>query len=271
MASDDKLVELVSRARRRLVIVCPALRETVTQALAARLDQGFDGATVILDADPEVYRLGYGIEAAFDLLRAASERNLLDLRVQHGIRIGVVISDDVTMVFFPVPLLIEARSTSVEKPNAIVLSGEPVERLAEAAGAGRTEERHQPEIGAQALAPAAATALKADLKTNPPQPFDISRALRVFNSQVQYVEIQVENYRFSSRQVQLPSELFDIGHDELRDQISTRLRAPVEALGPFDITVETEDGEASAKTDEKCDGRLFYPLDRGTGDLAVFV
>lgn len=251
VASEERLIDLINKARRRLVIICPALRETVAKALADRLDQGFDGATVILDDDPEVYRLGFGTEAGLDLLRAASDRTLLDLRVQSGVRIGVFISDETTMVFSPAPLLIEAGSTSVTKPNAIVLSGEPVERLIEAAGAGTTEKPQRQEIGAEAFTPAVATALKADLKANPPQPFDVSRAVRVFNSKVQYVEIQAENYRISSRQIRLPPELIDIADDQLRDQISTRLRAPAEALGPFDIVVERENGQLQLKADEK--------------------
>jgi hypothetical protein len=126
-----------------------------------------------------------------------------------------------------------------------------VDRLAQAAGAGPAEAAARQEIGTKALTPASATALKADLKINPPQPFDVARALRVFSSRVQYIEIQVENYRFSSRQVQLPPELLDIADDQLRDQISSRLRAPAEALGPFEITVETEKGEEKVKADEK--------------------
>jgi hypothetical protein len=252
VASDDKLVELIGRARRRLVFICPALRESVACALANRLNDGFAGATIILDADPEVYRLGYGTEVAFDLLRAACNQNFIDLRVQQGVRIGIVISDDITMVFSPVPLLIEAGSNSAEKPNALIISGETIERLAKAAGAGAAEEDRQQEIGTEALTPQKATTMKDDLKANPPQPFDISRALRVFNSKVQYVEIQVENYRFSSRQIQLPTELLDIADAQLRHQLSTRLRLPAEALGPFELTIETKDGTALAiKADEK--------------------
>jgi hypothetical protein len=255
VASDDRLVELIRGARRRLVIVCPAVTEAVAQAIADRLKQGFESATVILDTDPEVYRLGYGTEAGFDLLRAASKTNLLDLREQQGVRIGVVIADDVAMVFFPVPLLIEAGSKTEEKPNAIVFSGTAVERLAEAAGAGAAEAAERQEVGTTALIPAAAEALKADLKNSPPQQFDVARALRVFTSKIQYVEIEVENYRLSSRQVQMPEELLDITDDQLRDRISGRLRTPTEALGPFEILIETKDGRAVVKADERWVGR----------------
>src|SRR5262249_55872947 len=152
-------------------------------------------------------------------------------------------------------LLVEAGSTSIEKPNAIVLTGEAVERLAEATGAGSADAADRHEIGRTALTPVIADALKADLKNNPPQRFDIARALRVFSSKVQYVELEVENYRLSTRQVQMPEDLIDVTDNELRGQISGRLRAPTEAFGPFEILIETKDGWSVVKADERWIGR----------------
>jgi hypothetical protein len=45
-----------------------------------------------------------------------------------------MIADDTTMVYSPVSKNIEAGSTSVEKPNAIVLAGVAGDRIASAAG-----------------------------------------------------------------------------------------------------------------------------------------
>lgn len=272
VASDGNLIDLIHKAQRRLAVICPALTEPVAKAIEARLDEGFAGATIILDADPEVYRLGYGTEAAFDLLRAASDRNQIDLRVQPGIRIGVMISDDVTMVFSPVPLLAEAGSTLTEKPNAIVLSGAAAKRLAEAAGAGAAEAAGRHEVGKDALTPEMAEVLKDDLQANPPQPFNLARALRVVSSKVQYVEIQVENCRLSSRRVQLPADLLDISDEKLRSRISSTLRMPTSMLGPYNIMVETSDGsESSADVDDdwvKCERKIIE--DRYTYVVARF-
>jgi hypothetical protein len=154
------------------------------------------------------------------------------------------------MDFSPVPQLIEAGSSSIEKPNAILLSGTAAERVAEAAGAGAAEAADRHEIGRSALMPAVAEILKADLKNNPPQQFDVVRALRVFTSKIQYVEIQVENCRLSSRQVPIPQDLLDIADDQLRDRISGKLGASAKVLGPFEILIETKDGKAVVKVDE---------------------
>lgn len=61
VASDEALVGLISRARNRLVVIAPALTQAVADALARRFDDlGQLDVTVILDSDPEVYRLGFG-------------------------------------------------------------------------------------------------------------------------------------------------------------------------------------------------------------------
>ena len=113
VASDEALVDLIASARMRLVVIAPALTKPVADALSRRLnDLGQLSVTVILDADPEVYRLGFGDEQALNTIRAASATNLFDLREQPGVRIGVVISDATTMVYSPISKNIEAGSTT---------------------------------------------------------------------------------------------------------------------------------------------------------------
>ena len=152
VASDEALVDLIDSARTRLVVIAPALTKSVADALSRRLDDlGQLSVTVILDADPEVYRLGFGDEQALDAIRAASAKNLFDLREQPGVRIGVVISDATTMVYSPVSKNIEAGSMTIEKPNAIVLTGGAGDRIASAAGADSGENAPKPEVGDRAL------------------------------------------------------------------------------------------------------------------------
>ena len=129
----------------------PPLTKPVADALSRRLDDlGQLCVTVILDADPEAYRLGSGDEQALDAILAASAKNLFHLREQPGVRIGVVISDATTMVYSPVSKNIEAG----EKPNAVVLTGGAGDRVASAAGADTSENALKPEVGNTALSPA---------------------------------------------------------------------------------------------------------------------
>ena len=228
VASDVALVEMISRARSRLVVIAPALTKAVADAVSRRFeDLGQLSVTVILDADPEVYRLGFGDQEALDAIRAASTKSLFDLREQPGVRIGVVISDSTTMVYSPVSKNIEAGSTSVEKPNAIILTGGASDRIASAAGADTSETAPQPELGDLALEPAKVRQMQSNLKANPPKPFDITRKLNVFTSRVQYVEFSASNYRLTTRQIPLPPELLDVADDDLRNRINSRIPRPI--------------------------------------------
>jgi len=93
--------------------------------------------------------MGYGDPEALEIIRKASKDAMFDLREQPGVRIGVVISDDRTMVYAPVSRNVEAGSTTEEKPNAIMLEGAATENLAAAAGAAEGET----EIGVMGISP----------------------------------------------------------------------------------------------------------------------
>ena len=117
-ATDDSLIALIEGAHNRLALIAPALTTPVAQALAARMADLPDlSLTVILDADAEVYRMGYGDPKALEIIRQASNGAMFDLREQPGVRIGVVVSDDRTMIYAPVSRNVEAGSTTEEKPN----------------------------------------------------------------------------------------------------------------------------------------------------------
>jgi hypothetical protein len=239
VASDMALVELIDNARTRLVVIAPALTKSVADAVSRRLDDLAQlSVTVILDADPEVYRLGFGDAQALDAVRAASAKNLFDLREQPGVRIGVIISDTTTMIYSPVSKNIEAGSSTVEKPNAIVLTGAASDRIASAAGADTGESAAKPEVGDKALLPAKVDDMQFDLRANPPRPFDITRKMNIFTSRVQYVEFSASNYQLTTRQIPLPPELVDVANDDLKNRITSRIRAPFDGIGILEINLE---------------------------------
>jgi hypothetical protein len=273
VASDDVLVSLISQASTRLVVIAPALTHSVAKALARRLDElGTLSVTVILDSDAEVYRLGFGDEEALELIRSASGKALFDLREQAGVRIGVIVSDDTMMVFSPVCRNIEAGSTSVTKPNAVILTGAVADRIATATGAdaGRVTQRPKaggdafdlveaengpgvakPEVGEKALDPTKVEKMQANLKANPPKPFDITRKLNVFTSKVQYVEFSASNYRLTTRQIPLPPELVDVADDELKSRITSRIRAPFDGIGKIEIEINENGNSTKLKIDDE--------------------
>lgn len=238
VATDAAVISLIKSAKRRLVVIAPALSKAVASALASRFDdlERLD-VRVILDADAEVYRLGFGEHEALEVIRDAASRNLLDLRVQPGVRIGVIISDDDTMVFAPISKNIEAGSETAEKPNAIVLRGASTESIARAAGAQPNDDSPSGEIGNAALDPAKVAAMQTDLERNPPAKFDITRRLQVFSSRVVYVEFEMSGFSLSRKQVPLPEDFTTVSDANLQAQISSRLRAPIAAVGAVELKI----------------------------------
>ena len=187
-ATDDSLITLIEGAQNRLAVIAPGLTTPVAKALAARMKElPTLSLTVILDADAEVYRMGYGDAEALEIIRETSLNEMFDLREQPGVRIDVVISDDRTLVYAPVSRNIEAGSTTEEKPNAIMLDGGTTEKLAEASGAAEGEM----EVGVTEIEPGRVAQMDEDLKANPPIPFDLTRKLRVFTTAAEFVELKV--------------------------------------------------------------------------------
>lgn len=244
VASDAAIVELIQNAKSRLVMIGPAFSSAVAKVLAKRmteLDQ--IDVRIVMDADAEVYRLGYGDPAALTIIRQAAAKNLLDLREQAGVRIGVVISDDRTMVYAPISQNVETASIDAEKPNAIILNGPVTDKLTIAAGASREDKAPLPEIGNIALDAAKADDIEKDLERTPPVKFDVSRRVNVFHSRVVYVEFGIKGIAVSRRQVPLPEDINTVSNTELQLQITSRLRAPMDKIGPVMLKV----GEGDVK------------------------
>lgn len=267
VATDGAVISMIQSAKRRLVVIAPALSRAVADALTARFDDLADlDVRVIVDAETEVYRLGFGEREALEVIRHSASENLLDLREQPGVRIGVIISDEDTMVFAPVSKNIEAGSDTAEKPNAIVLRGTPAESLARAAGVERGDNSPTGEIGNAALDPQKVEAMQADLERNPPAKFDIARRLNVFTSRVVYVEFEIKNFALGRKGVPLPDDFKTATTKALQAQISSRLRAPMAEVGAVEVVV----GEGESATTEKIDDEWLRKERKRIEDIYTF-
>lgn len=209
---DAVLIREIRTAQRKIVFVAPGVQKPVADALAKRLaDSPHLDIAVILDIDPEVCRLGYGHIDGLTTLKSACEKRGTLLLHQPGIRIGLFIADDLTLVYSPTPLLIEAGSKQPDKPNAIRLETAAIPRVEAACTAAGDDK--SPEIGLDPAKAPDIAAVKKDLEVNPPQQFDVSRAVRVFNSRIQYVEFTFEGYKLSLREAFIPPEFLGLADD----------------------------------------------------------
>lgn len=211
-ADDKSLIALISAATRRVVYLAPGVSVEVAKALASKWSSlGKEAVSVMLDVDPEVFRLGYGdFEALWFLQQTARSVGAVVLQ-RPGVRIGLLVADDTTLVFSPAPLLIEGGSSRAERANAIVLQSVPKE-VEEGLSLGEGERRGRT-VGLDSVRPAQLQEVAEDLRKNPPAKFDVARVMRVFNSQIEFVELEVRNCSISRRSVRIPSDLMGLAKD----------------------------------------------------------
>ena len=124
--SDVKISRLINNSTERVALVAPGIGMRTADALiAARHRLGEHCVFVVVDCDEEVFRLGYG---SFEALQKVAESGQ-PVGQSSGLRIGVLVCDQVAWSFAPTALYVESEVHSNETPNALVLRAEDVERI----------------------------------------------------------------------------------------------------------------------------------------------
>ena len=133
-----------------------------------------------------------------------------------------------------------------KKPNAVMLHGAPTDKLAEATGLSEGER----EIGTESMKSTRVAEMADDLKANPPQPFDLTRKLKVFVSEVQFIELRIPNATFSSRKIKLPPNFQKFENETLRRKIESSLKIPIDLKTELDISINSYRGEEALQVTE---------------------
>jgi hypothetical protein len=230
--TDELLMSAISSARERAVFIAPGVWPDLAQAIADAWHRlGAGKVTVILDVNAEACRFGYGSLEGLEILQKAASSLGETVANEPGIRICVVIADDQTFVFSPTPRLLEPSpgeetnaATSVPKTNGIVM-GTPPPGLELEIGAGPEKELTRT-IGLDAVKPNDVAAVEQDLKQNPAKPFDLARAVNVYNARIQFVDLTVAGCKLSQHTAKLPKHLVHIikGNKELEKKINNSIR-----------------------------------------------
>lgn len=217
------LSNLISSARERLVFISPGIHAEVIKALSIAIcSVPTDKIHIVLDVDAEVCRLGYGAIEGLEAIQKFAMKHGVTINHHPGIRIGLVVADNTTVIYAPTPLLIEAGSTSPDdKPNAIWLNQAVPIEIANACAIGEGGFSTL-EIGKDPISPAIVSMVKEDLKINPPKKFDIARIERVFNSKLQFVELEIKDYRLHSQCIKLDPDLFGIKDQAVAKRLSNK-------------------------------------------------
>lgn len=237
--SSKKIECLVRDASRRVVLAAPAFRTNVGEALAAAHERlGSCAVSVIVDCDEEVFRLGYGEIEAVTLLRDAG----CSVRQSAGLRIGVLICDDLAWVFSPTALYIQPDVHSDETPNAVELRAADVERIIGRISPQQREVTEAPElprseiedtgnpvteIGQFAVSDDEMQSARESLEVAPPISFDIARQVRVFEPYIQYVEISMSGCAIQRHRVPIPKAIQGVG---TASKIAERLKTTFDLI-----------------------------------------
>jgi hypothetical protein len=222
-ADPETILDLVSSATYRLVVLAPAVSMGVAEAIRERWHAlGPDRVSVTLDVDPEVYRLGYGDPDALPLLESTGRDLGGMLNSQPGVRIGVVIADATILVYSPVPQLIEAGPRDKSQPTGLLMTS-PAPAVEDALGVGERGILSQ-EVGLDKASLSDIEDVQADLARNPPQKFDVARTVRVFNAAIQFVELKVQGTDLKSSKISIPNHLLGVADKRLLRELKTTLQ-----------------------------------------------
>lgn len=223
--NDKSLANLIDQASQRVVYISPGVGVETTAALIRAIENKQLSVTIVIDADEDAYRIGYGDHVALVALHEATGRLQFPLRRQPGLRIGMLVSDDELLIWAPTARSVEPECED-QQPNAISLKGPVVEKVEAAVGADQSHVLpNQTEIGKEPLRLEDLSKTIENLKANPPAPFDLAQKTRVFSTRFQFVEFEIRGAEWTERRVKLSSLFLNADlPDELQDILETQVR-----------------------------------------------
>ena len=226
--NNQKLCAIIESASQYIIYAAPSIAESVAQSLCKFAESNENAVLrVIVDADAEAFRLGFGEQAGLALLA----NKHIDTRRAEGLRIAVLIADENAWVYSPTPEIIFEQPTaainnaiqvSAGFGEQIILSIAPDLRLksADEALSESTVKDLKPEIGAENLTTEDLTRLEQQLKDNPPQKFDAARKVRVYQGYFQFVELHLTGCQLNRHTINIPQILLNLAEDnEMRERV----------------------------------------------------
>lgn len=215
------LAELVKTSEDRLIIVSPGITNDVAIAIAQKANENkIKSIEVIIDSDPDAIRYGYGQIEAIKTLQNLN----IKLRTQPGIRVGIIITDLVSLIFTPTPQNLEEEIKSLSAPNAIYLGKKQVEELLDSIITERAAKTDsgEVEIGQKEIKKEEIKNIENKLIERPPIKPDLERRMRVISSVFQFVDTEFKGARIFNNSFSLTGRDLGIKDTDLASRISAR-------------------------------------------------
>lgn len=217
--NSQKLVDLIKLTETKLVLISAGISNEVAIAIVQQINEKkISSFEIILDSNPESIRYGYGQIEAIKTL----EKFNVKIRVQKGIRIGIIITDDVSLMFTPTPLNLEEELNNDSTPNAIYLSDTQVEDVLQSLDPTKKGEKQEIEIGTTIIKKEEIKAIEKDLEERPPIKPDLERQMRVISSVFQFVDTEFKGARIFNNSFSLTGRDLGIRDEKLASRISAR-------------------------------------------------
>jgi|APLak6261671648_1056085.scaffolds.fasta_scaffold00336_7 hypothetical protein len=253
--NDEVLIKRINQAKERIVYIAPGISKLLAKELCGVIDHVEKiNITVILDASDEVCRIGYGDFEGLSLLHEHSKKRHFALRKQEGIRSGILIVDELVLVWSPTPLSIEDHPHKNNMANGVFLGKNPSDQIAMAIAAEGTETSFDmSEVAVEVITDQDVADTRERIEKNPPVPVDLARATKVFNSKLQFIEIEMKNVVLSKRQIKIPTYLLNADVDpELGELLNTKIKGLAD-LRTVEIKVPefSDDGSPTFDQDGK--------------------
>jgi len=217
------MVRIISSAEASVFYAAPGLPTAVADAIVTSAKRiGSDLVNVCIDFDERVLRMGFGELEAVKKLHVSG----IQLQSSPNLRIGLLAVDDNGFVFMPTALLLEAEMTEEQGMNAMRLTPqqarEAMARLSPAAKAVSVvlaksdEERQQlsalkTEKNPKVVQPSEIEKTEKAIDEVPLTKFDVARQVRVYNTFLQYVDIELLHASIDKKRVAIPAEIQALG------------------------------------------------------------
>lgn len=232
--NNARLCEIIESAERHIIYAAPSIAKSIAEALCefrVRVDDG--SLRVIIDVDPEPFRLGFGDHQGLKLLTDSG----VDVRRAEGLRIAVLLADKNAWVYSPTPEIIfeqpssrinNAIQVSIDFAEQILLSIAPdiyLNSEDEILNERIIADNVVAEIGLDKITTGDLVNIDQQLKENPPQKFDATRKVRVYQGYFQFVELSLTGCRLSAHTINIPKSLLNVAEDsDLADRIRSTCR-----------------------------------------------
>ncbi len=233
--TDETLAEQIHSAGERIVFTAPGVTSKVAEALTGAYLRESVAVTVVLDSDEDAYRIGFGDLEGLTTLYKFTLENGRPLRREPGLRIGLLVVDDVATIWSPTPQSLESTRKQGQY-NGIILKGVSARKLREAVwDDGVSVPPVEAEGGTKTLLPEETKKMVASLNENPPIPFDLAQKTRVFSTRFHFVETELRGAGWTNRKIKISNLLLNSDlPEDLQEVLETQVR-PYQEKADFAI------------------------------------